>query len=119
MTYESDYNMPLRPLRESYPWAKNLDAQAKAQLAIQMLDPLLLNDALLEGAFVNDLDRPLLIEAARQGNHTLAIYLVAQKADVNLAGHHILRQRRHALVRHMHHGHATLFGPLLTQQMDH
>ena len=50
MIYESDRNMPLQPIRESYYWARERPCQEKALVAIRNGDTRLLAEALLQGA---------------------------------------------------------------------
>jgi ankyrin repeat protein len=85
MIYESDRNMPLQRIRESYPWAKELPFQEKARIAIRQGDARLLAEALLDGAEMNRAERPLLVQAVSYGHREIALYLMAKGALVGLA----------------------------------
>jgi hypothetical protein len=85
MIYESDRNMPLSTVRDSYEWENQLNKQEQACRAIEMLNPALMLSAIREGADIHHPVRPLLVEAARRDKYTAVGHLLDLGADANFA----------------------------------
>jgi ankyrin repeat protein len=83
MIYESDRNMPMSSVRNSYPWESQLGLQERACRAIEMENPELLLAAISDGAEIHHPVRPLLVEAAQRNKFSPVAQLLDMGAEVN------------------------------------